>query len=104
MAALFTAPTALRAVSRDDPAAELMRSHNLKSLRAVFLAGERSEPNIIKNYQALLEELGAKGAIVDDKWVPFPPCFIKVLTIVVSVVFLVIGFVFLRLCFARQLF
>ncbi|TDL18045.1 acetyl-CoA synthetase-like protein [Rickenella mellea] len=68
VAALFTAPTALRAISRNDPAAELMRSHNLKSLRAVFLAGERSEPNIIKKYQALLEELGAKGAIVDDNY------------------------------------
>lgn len=65
--ALFTAPTALRAVSRTDPHAELMRKYNLRSLRALFLAGERSEPNIIIKYQRLLEELGAPNAIVDDK-------------------------------------
>jgi propionyl-CoA synthetase len=64
---LSTAPTALRAVRRDDPDAKLMRKYDLSSLRALFLAGERSEPTIISRYQRLLDELAAPGAIVDDK-------------------------------------
>ena len=67
VSALFTAPTALRAVQRDDPHAALMRKHNIRSLRAIFLAGERSEPNIIIKYKRLLDELGAPGAIMNDK-------------------------------------
>ena len=67
VSALFTAPTALRAVQRDDPHAALMRKRNIRSLRAIFLAGERSEPNIIIKYQRLLDELGAPGAIMNDK-------------------------------------
>ncbi|TYC98528.1 propionyl-CoA synthetase [Arthrobacter echini] len=39
--ALFTAPTALRAVRRVDPEAELIRSHDLSSLTTLFSAGER---------------------------------------------------------------
>lgn len=64
---MFTAPTALRAVSRTDPNAELMRKCDLRSLRSLYLAGERSEPNIIIKYQRLLDQLGAPGAIVNDK-------------------------------------
>lgn len=67
VSALFTAPTALRAVQRDDPHAALIRKYNIRSLRAIFLAGERSEPNIIIKYQRLLDELGAPGAIMNDK-------------------------------------
>jgi len=66
--AMFTAPTALRAVSRTDPHAELMRKYDLRSLRSLFLAGERSEPNIIIKYQRLLDQLGAPGAIVNDNY------------------------------------
>lgn len=67
MSALFTAATALRVVQRDDPHAILIRKYNIRSLRAIFLAGERSEPNLIIKYQRLLDELGAPGAIVIDK-------------------------------------
>lgn len=44
----FTAPTAFRAVKRDDPAGALMAGHDLSSLRAVFLAGERADPDTVK--------------------------------------------------------
>ena len=64
---LFTAPTALRAVRREDPEAKLMRKHNLRTLKNIFLAGERSEPGIVSHYGKLLHELGAPSAIVNDK-------------------------------------
>ncbi|HJU17846.1 MAG TPA: propionyl-CoA synthetase [Stellaceae bacterium] len=40
----FTAPTAFRAVKREDPEGRLIRGRDLSSLRALFLAGERSDP------------------------------------------------------------
>ncbi|ORY72401.1 putative amp-binding enzyme [Leucosporidium creatinivorum] len=65
---LFTAPTALRAIRREDPSAELMAKYDLSSLRSLFLAGERSEPGIINHYQGLLKKLAAPGAIVNDNY------------------------------------
>lgn len=65
---LFTAPTALRAVRREDPEAKLMAKYDLSSLRSLFLAGERSEPAIIKRYQELLTKYAAPGAIVNDNY------------------------------------
>jgi propionyl-CoA synthetase len=44
----FTAPTAIRAVKRDDPKAELMAKYNLSGLQALFLAGERADPDTIE--------------------------------------------------------
>ena len=44
VATMFTAPTAIRAIRREDPSGELMKSYNLSSLRALFLAGERCDP------------------------------------------------------------
>ncbi|KAL2261651.1 hypothetical protein VTK26DRAFT_3693 [Humicola hyalothermophila] len=69
---MFTAPTALRAIRKDDPD----NSHfirvgergGLKSLRALFLAGERSEPAIITMYQDLLKKYCAEGSQVVDNW------------------------------------
>ncbi|KAL5348791.1 hypothetical protein ACLOAV_006213 [Pseudogymnoascus australis] len=70
--ALFTAPTALRAIKRDDPGNKLIgevgRRGGLRSLRALFLAGERSEPSIVTMYQGLLREYAAEGADVVDNW------------------------------------
>lgn len=65
---LFTAPTALRAVRSADPKGSLMKASgvNLKSLRTLFLAGERSEPQIVEAYGQLLREVGAPGAVVND--------------------------------------
>ncbi|OQD90979.1 hypothetical protein PENANT_c001G01242 [Penicillium antarcticum] len=69
---LFTAPTAMRAMRKDDPENTLIEEvgarGGLKSLRALFLAGERSEPSIVRLYQGLLERFGSAGATVVDNW------------------------------------
>ncbi|MCJ1389834.1 hypothetical protein MMC18_002691 [Xylographa bjoerkii] len=69
---LSTAPTALRAIRRDDPENQFFeaagRRGGLKQLRALFLAGERSEPSIVRMYQELLEKFAAPGALVIDNW------------------------------------
>jgi propionyl-CoA synthetase len=69
---LFTAPTALRAIRRDDSDnnffEDIGKRGGLKSLRTLFLAGERSEPSIVQMYQNLLQKHGAKGACVVDNW------------------------------------
>ena len=56
--ALFTAPTALRAIKREDNEGKYVRTggletgdHGVRKLRGLFLAGERSEPTIITFYQ-----------------------------------------------------
>ncbi len=43
----FTAPTAIRAVKREDPKAQLMAQYDLTCLGALFLAGERADPDTI---------------------------------------------------------
>lgn len=43
----FTAPTALRAIKRDDPDGKLVLDYNLKGLQALYLAGERADPDTI---------------------------------------------------------
>ncbi|KAL8782599.1 MAG: hypothetical protein Q9213_005231 [Squamulea squamosa] len=69
---LFTAPTALRAIRRDDPDNKFLAAAGeqggLKQLRALFLAGERSEPSIVRMYQDLLGQYCASGAQVIDNW------------------------------------
>jgi propionyl-CoA synthetase len=69
---MFTAPTALRAIRREDGKNEFFAKRGnqgaLKSLRALFLAGERSEPSIVEMYQKLLAEHCAPGAMVVDNW------------------------------------
>ena len=47
VAALFTAPTAFRAIKRDDPDAAYMKDYDLSCLRTLFLAGERSDPDTL---------------------------------------------------------
>jgi propionyl-CoA synthetase len=70
--ALFTAPTAMRAIRKDDPGDKLFEEvgarGGLKSLRALFLAGERSEPSIVRAYQDLLTKHAAPCALVIDNW------------------------------------
>ncbi len=60
---MFTAPTAIRAINRVDPELELMRGHDLRSLRALFLAGERLDP---ETYEWIATGLGIP--IVDHWW------------------------------------
>jgi propionyl-CoA synthetase len=42
--ALFTAPTAIRAIKKEDPDGRLLADHDVSSLRTLFLAGERLDP------------------------------------------------------------
>ncbi len=45
---LFTAPTAFRAIKREDSKGELVKKYNLDCLKALFLAGERADPDTIQ--------------------------------------------------------
>jgi propionyl-CoA synthetase len=45
---LFTAPTAFRAIKREDPEGKLIHRHDLAKFRALFLAGERADPPTVE--------------------------------------------------------
>ena len=45
---LFTAPTAFRAIKRDDPEGKLLKEYDMSCFEALFLAGERSDPDTLK--------------------------------------------------------
>jgi propionyl-CoA synthetase len=45
---LFTAPTAIRAIRREDPEGKFVKQHDLRGLRALFLAGERTDPETLR--------------------------------------------------------
>ena len=62
VAAFFTAPTALRAVKKEDPDGKLAQGRDLSSLRALFLAGERADPPSVRWAEQLL------GVPVIDHW------------------------------------
>jgi propionyl-CoA synthetase len=44
----FTAPTAFRAIKREDPKGELIKNYDISHLRALYLAGERADPDTIE--------------------------------------------------------
>jgi propionyl-CoA synthetase len=44
---MFTAPTAFRAIKREDPAGALIKNYDLSNFRALFLAGERCDPDTL---------------------------------------------------------
>ncbi|WP_420413400.1 propionyl-CoA synthetase [Roseibium sp.] len=44
---LFTAPTAFRAIRKEDPNGELIKKYDLSSYRSLFLAGERADPETV---------------------------------------------------------
>jgi propionyl-CoA synthetase len=46
--ALFTAPTAFRAIKKDDPNGEFIRKYDLSQFRTLFLAGERADPPTVE--------------------------------------------------------
>ncbi len=60
---LFTAPTAFRAIKRDDPEGKLIKDYNISSLATLFLAGERSDPPTL----AWAEEQ-LKVPVIDHWW------------------------------------
>ncbi len=59
---LFTAPTALRAIKREDPAGDFVGKHDISNLRTLFLAGERADPPSIEWAEQKL------GVPVIDHW------------------------------------
>jgi propionyl-CoA synthetase len=63
VAALSTAPTAIRAIKKDDPAGTRIGQHDLSSLRTLFLAGERLDPD---TYAWASDRLGVP--VVDNWW------------------------------------
>ena len=48
VAALFTAPTAFRAIKKEDPNGDLIKDYDLSAMRYLFLAGERADPDTIQ--------------------------------------------------------
>ncbi len=60
---LFTAPTAFRAIKKEDPAGELARKYDLSGFRCLFLAGERLDP---ETYRWAGELLGIP--VIDHWW------------------------------------
>lgn len=59
----FTAPTAFRAIKREDPNGELLHHYDMSSLRALFLAGERSDPDTLN-----WAETHLKVPVIDHWW------------------------------------
>ncbi len=60
---LFTAPTALRAIKKEDPDGKLIGRYDMSSLRSLFLAGERADPESVKWAE---EKLGVP--VIDHWW------------------------------------
>lgn len=59
---LFTAPTAFRAIKKEDPAGEFIKKYDLSSLETLFLAGERCDPDTLEWATSKL------GVPVIDHW------------------------------------
>ena len=62
VAAFFTAPTAFRAVRKEDPQAALLKNYDIKSMHTLFLAGERADPDTVAWAEKVL------GVPVVDHW------------------------------------
>jgi propionyl-CoA synthetase len=62
ISALFTAPTAFRAIKKEDPNAEFLKKYSTKTLRTLFLAGERADPDTVQWAERIL------GVPVIDHW------------------------------------
>jgi len=60
---LFTAPTAFRAIKKEDPRGEFIGKHDLSHFRALFLAGERCDPDTLAWAQDML-----KVPVIDHWW------------------------------------
>jgi propionyl-CoA synthetase len=63
VAALFTAPTAFRAIKKEDPDGVLIGQYDLSGFRTLFLAGERADPDTI---QWAEDKLGVP--VIDHWW------------------------------------
>jgi propionyl-CoA synthetase len=60
---MFTAPTAFRAIKREDPDGALIRKYDLSKFRALFLAGERADPPTVDWAERQL-----KVPVIDHWW------------------------------------
>jgi propionyl-CoA synthetase len=60
---MFTAPTAFRAIKKEDPQGKLLSTYDLKNFRALFLAGERADPDTLQWAEKLL-----KVPVLDHWW------------------------------------
>lgn len=60
---LFTAPTAFRAIKREDPEGKLMKNYDLSHFQALFLAGERTDPDTLNWAQSRLNK-----PVIDHWW------------------------------------
>lgn len=63
VASLFTAPTALRAIRKEDPNCEYIKKYDMSCMRALFLAGERCDPDTLLWAQDKLQV-----PVVDHWW------------------------------------
>jgi propionyl-CoA synthetase len=63
VAAFFTAPTAFRAIKKEDPDGTYLARYDVSSLRTLFLAGERADPDTIAWAEQLL-----KVPVIDHWW------------------------------------
>lgn len=63
VAALFTAPTAFRAIKKEDPTGKYLENYDISSLRTLFLAGERADPDTISWAE---DKLGV--SVIDHWW------------------------------------
>jgi propionyl-CoA synthetase len=61
--ALFTAPTAFRAIKKEDPQGKLFAQYDLGKFRTLFLAGERADPDTVMWAEKLL-----KRPVIDHWW------------------------------------
>jgi propionyl-CoA synthetase len=61
--ALFTAPTAFRAIKKEDPQGKLIGQYDLKKFRTLFLAGERADPDTVKWAEDML-----RVPVIDHWW------------------------------------
>ncbi len=62
VASMFTAPTAFRAIKKEDPAGEYIKEYDLSNFRSLFLAGERADPDTLQWAEKHL------GVPVIDNW------------------------------------
>jgi len=60
---LFTAPTAIRAIKKEDPNGEFFKKYDLSNFKYLYLAGERADPDTIKWAEKLL-----KVPVLDHWW------------------------------------
>lgn len=60
---MFTAPTAFRAIKREDPTGALIKNYDLTNFRALFLAGERCDPDTLQWAESHL-----RVPVIDNWW------------------------------------